>query len=143
MYCGECTVLLSELYFNKMTNRKRKKRKGVKEKPPEIMNNKSDGMIMKHMGVKEKPPELDIIRNSTDVIELQVERKPPDFVVCDPYCGKCQKVKPYIDNLRKHDDRFVDTVLEERKSLGKLEVLLITEKINEAIDFWKKSIITN
>ena len=118
MYCGECTVLLSEWNFNKMTKGKRKKR-GVKDKPPEIMNNKSDGMIMKHMGVKEKPPEIDIIRNSTDVIELKdVKRKPPDFVVCEPYCGKCQKVKPHIDTLRKYADRFVDTVLAERKSLG-------------------------
>ena len=135
-----------------MTKGKKKRRGGkdvkekppeVKSEPPEIANNKSDVLLMEHMSVKEKPPELDIMRNYNDVMELKVEGKPPDYVVCDPYCGKCKKVKPYIDNLRKHADKFVEKVIEERKSLGKLEVLLIEDKRNEAIDFWKKSIITD
>ena len=77
---------------------------------------------------KNKPPEVDLMSNKTDEMELQnVKREPPDIVVCELNCSKCQKVKTHIDTLSKYADSFVNSVLAEGKSIRQLEELLNTE----------------
>ena len=129
MYCGDCTGPHSEWNLNKMTNRNRKKRKGVKEKnpevksePPEIVNNKSDGLIREHIEVKEKPP---------------------DIVPCELNCSKCLKVEKHMDAMLRYICTFSASVMAERDSIEQLEELLNSEKIHECNELLKTTINLN
>ena len=100
----------------------KKKRRGVKDKPPEIINNKSDEMIMKHLDVKEKPP---------------------DIVACELNCSKCLKVKKHMDAMIKYIYSFSDSVLAVKESLEQVEKLLNSEKINKHNELLETTISLN
>ena len=85
-----------------MTKGKRKK-KGVKDKPPEIIDDKTDELKLKRLDVKSEPP---------------------DSVACELNCSKCQKVKKHMDAIIRYTDSFSDSVLAEKESMEQLEELL-------------------
>ena len=90
-----------------------------------------------------RPPDIDIAMNNSDTSENDnVKNEPPDTTIkCDmEYCSNCLKYKSHMDTLIKCADRFVDSVLEEGESIGKLEDLLEEDKVEEANNLLNNSI---